>query len=243
MIWRTLQGPGPDDNSETEKLMELPQHYPDHFVVGIHDLETGIDLFEALTGVRAVPGGVHPQIGTCNALLSIGESSYLEIIAPHPGADATRLNPQLKALFTDPLADMIALTPYLWAVGSRDLDATVSKLATREIHLSEPATGARQKPDGQSLEWRASFITRPAFPGAPFFIEWADPSIAPPTDSPKGCQLEEFSIAGPEVSLLETVTEALNLNTRVSFGLKPSINITLSTPKGQVLLPCGQHSL
>jgi hypothetical protein len=149
MIWRTLQGPGADDNSETEKLMELLQHYPDHFVVGINDLETGIDQFEALTGVRAVAGGVHPHIGTCNALLSIGEQSYLEIIAPDPGADTARLHPQLKALFTDPLADMATLTPYLWAVGSRDLDDTVSKLAAREIYLTEPAVGARQKPTGR----------------------------------------------------------------------------------------------
>lgn len=240
MIWRTLQGPGPHDNSETKMLMELPQHYPDHFVVGIHDLETGIDCFEALTGVRAVPGGVHPQIGTCNALLSIGEYSYLEIIAPDPGADAARLNPQLKALFTDPLADMATLTPYLWAVGSRDLNATVSLLAQREIYLTKPATGARQKPDGQSLEWRASFIDRPIFPAAPFFIEWADPSIAPPTDSPKGCQLEAFSIAGPQVDLLQTVTETLSLDTQVSFAPEPAINISLNTPKGTVDLPSRQ---
>lgn len=236
MIWRTLQGPGPDDNSETETLMEFSQHYPDHFVVGIHDLETGIDQFEALTGVRAVPGGVHPHIGTCNALLSIGENSYLEIIAPDPGADAARLNPQLKALFTNPLADMKKLTPYLWAVGSRDLDATVSRLAARDIYLTKPANGARQKPDGQALEWRASFITQPAFPGAPFFIEWADPSIAPPADSPKGCRLEKFSIAGPEVDLLETVIETLNLETPVSFAPEPAINCTLSSPKGRVVL-------
>jgi hypothetical protein len=217
--------------------MELLQHYPDHFVVGIDNLETGIDQFEALTGVRAVAGGVHPHIGTCNALLSIGEQSYLEIIAPDPGADTARLHPQLKALFTDPLADMATLTPYLWAVGSRDLDDTVSKLAAREIYLTEPAIGARQKPDGQALEWRASFIEQPLFPAAPFFIEWLDPSIAPPSDSPKGCTLEEFSLAGPEVTLLETVTKPLGLNTHVSFAPEPSINITLNTPKGIIHLP------
>lgn len=222
--------------------MELLQHYPDHFVVGIDNLETGIDQFEALTGVRAIPGGVHPHIGTCNALLSIGANSYLEIIAPHPGADAARLNPQLKALFTDPLANLKTLTPYLWAVGCANLDATVSRLAERGIYLTKPATGARQKPDGQTLEWRASFIARPECPGAPFFIEWADPFIAPPSDSPRGCLLEEFSIAGPEVGLIKTVTETLGLNNRVSFAPEPTITVTLSTPKGQVRLPCGQHS-
>jgi hypothetical protein len=122
-------------------------------------------------------------------------------------------------------------------VGSRDLDDTVSKLAAREIYLTEPAIGARQKPDGQALEWRASFIEQPLFPAAPFFIEWLDPSIAPPSDSPKGCTLEEFSLAGPEVTLLETVTKPLGLNTHVSFAPEPSINITLNTPKGIIHLP------
>jgi hypothetical protein len=176
-------------------------------------------------------------VGTCNALLSIGDHTDLEIIAPDPDADAARINPQLKALFTDPLAGMKTLTPYLWAVGSRNLDATVTSLARRNIHLTKPETGARRKPDGQSLEWRASFIKEPMIQPTPFFIEWLDASIAPPTDSPKGCQLEAFSVAGPQTDLLQTVTETVNLDTRVGFAPQPSVKITLNTPKGTVHLP------
>jgi hypothetical protein len=220
--------------------MEMQPHYPDHFVVGIHELQTGIELFAELTGIRAAVGGVHPHVGTCNALLSIGDHTYLEIIAPDPDADAARINPQLKALFTDPLAGMQTLTPYLWAVGSRNLDATVADLAARDIHLSKPETGARRKPDGQSLEWRASFINDPVIEPTPFFIEWLDAAIAPPSDSPKGCQLESFSLAGPDVNLLDTVIETLGINTRVAFATEPSINITLDTPRGIVKLPSNE---
>lgn len=217
--------------------MEMQPHYPDHFVVGIHELQTGIELFEALTGIRAAVGGVHPHVGTCNALLSIGDHTYLEIIAPDPDADAAKLHPQLKALFTDPLARMQSLTPYLWAVGSRNLDATVARLAARDIHLSKPETGARRKPDGQSLEWRASFINDPVIEPTPFFIEWLDAAIAPPSDSPKGCQLESFSLSGPHTDVLQTLTETLDLHIPIRFAPNPSIKITLNTPKGKVQLP------
>lgn len=216
--------------------MNIPQHDVDHFVVGINELDKGIETFEALTGVRARPGGFHPLIGTCNALLAIGESTYLEIIAPDPGADSTKLNKELKALFTDPLARMDALTPYLWAVSSTDLVKTVKLLDSRGIQLSKPEQGARKRPDGKTVEWSASFVTSPAFPGAPFFIQWLDPATAPPSDSPKGCLLEDFSLAGPHADRLESVVRTLGLEIPVRPAPELHINLTLNTPRGTVQL-------
>ena len=59
----------------------------DHLILGINDLQHGIAVFNRLTGVTPRPGGEHPGRGTHNALVSLGDGRYLEIVAPistHP---------------------------------------------------------------------------------------------------------------------------------------------------------------
>lgn len=57
----------------------------DHIILGCKEIDEGIQFIYQKTSVMPQKGGRHPQWGTQNALLSLGQNSYLEVMAPIPG--------------------------------------------------------------------------------------------------------------------------------------------------------------
>src|SRR5215475_4797631 len=85
----------------------------DHLLLGCSDLDQGITFVEQHTGVRPAIGGVHPGRGTRNALLSLGELHYLEVIAPDPAQSGSATSrPELPAM----LKQLTSPTLVDWAV-------------------------------------------------------------------------------------------------------------------------------
>ena len=196
----------------------------DHVILGIDDLDRGVKAFEAATGVKPVYGGKHPG-GTHNALVSLGEGIYLEILAVQDGVTVKGDYADLKALKT--------LTPVGWAVSSKDSAQLRNRLSAAGIAVSEPEAGSRITPSGSSLSWH-SLALKESSAERPFFIVWSEQTAHPSTTSPSGCKLQQWSIASPRVKDLEQLRQALDLRVDIAEAKASSMRLALACPKGDV---------
>jgi hypothetical protein len=204
----------------------------DHLLLGAADLDQGVAWLEGLTGVRAVAGGSHPGVGTRNALVSLGNRQYLEIIAPDPKQTTYGFAIDLRVLAQPRLIT--------WAAASSDMGASVALARRAGYEVSAPTAGSRARPDGKLLQWKA--LRLPGAPGAkevepiPFFIEWAAGSVHPSQDSPKGCTLRSFEMEHPDPASVIHALEKLGIEVKVRPAKTARLLATLATPKGEVQL-------
>jgi hypothetical protein len=202
----------------------------DHVLVGAADLESGIRELASLTGVTPARGGQHPGRGTQNALLGLGPHTYLELIAPVPGAPPGGMAQQL--------AGLRALTPVGWAIGLHHGAAAVRRLEAAGLHAGPFTPGARERPDGRRLAWRTAEL----LPGSdlnPFLIEWSAGTTHPASDSPAGCALVSLTILGSAAATghLERLAAALGEPVTVQAAAAPVLRLELRCPAGRVVLP------
>jgi len=196
----------------------------DHVMLGIDDLDRGVQLFEQQTGVRPVFGGKHPR-GTHNALVALGDGTYLEIIAVQLGAKAPEEYAGLRQIH--------ALTPIGWAVSSGDSAQLRSRLESAGLAVTEPSAGSRTTPAGATLSWQ-TFGLKDNFEEAPFFIVWSAQTPHPSTTSPQGCTLQQWRVAGAHQKALEHLRDVLDLRVDVANAAATKLQLSLSCPKGRV---------
>lgn len=202
----------------------------DHLLLGVPDLDAGVAWLEGKTGVKASIGGSHPGVGTRNALVSLGERQYLEIIAPDPAQTQFNFQIDLRKLAGPRLVT--------WAAFSSNLDATAAAARSAGYKILGPRDGSRKRPDGTMLRWRslgivAGFAQSNVDP-VPFFIEWAADSKHPSIDSPTGCRLTTFELRHVEPAKLQDALAKLGVDAVVQKAENVGLTATLDTPKGQV---------
>jgi hypothetical protein len=190
----------------------------DHIMLGFRSLEEGMNAFEKATGVKPLPGGRHPHMGTENALVSLGEGAYLEIIAPQPDAKS---NPMV-----DGLRGLASLAVIGWALGVADVDDAVARLANAGLLATKPQPGSRVTPEGTTLEW-VTFGLEKQPDTAPFFIRWSESTKHPSRTSPGGCTMAALEIDDPRGEELTRMLKALGANAAVRVEAKAKMRLSL----------------
>jgi hypothetical protein len=199
----------------------------DHLILGIGDLDRGVAEFEAKTGVRPVFGGVHPGRGTQNALASLGDGRYLEILAPNPKEP----NP---AQPIDGLKAFATLTPVGWALGTTDLPAIDRRMHAAGLGTAPIRAGSRALPDGGLLEWTTGGAIEPAHTWMPFLIQWGDPARQPAATSPGGCTLQSVALEDPNPDPLRAFFDAVGFDIPLTRTAESRMTIVLQCPTGTV---------
>lgn len=196
----------------------------DHIIFGVDDLNRGITWLEGRTGVRAVPGGVHPGHGTRNALLSLGSRRYLEILAPDPKQPSELQPKKLLSLHEPRLVG--------WAVATKDIAACASRAIASGFRISGPEEGTRTRPDGKTLRWKTVKLVDDLGGLLPFFIEWSPDSVDPSSDAPRGCSLVELQVWSPDPSSLSKACQGLGVDVIVQRSERQLLRVRLA---------CHQH--
>jgi len=202
----------------------------DHLVYATPDLELGIQAIEKLTGVRASAGGQHPGLGTRNALIALGSSTYLEIIGPDP----EQPKPDGPRRFgIDELKAPRLLT---WVAKGTGLAPFVDRARASGVRLGDVIAGSRKRPDGVVLSWRytdPNVILEERL--VPYFIDWGT-SPHPATTAAPGLSLRALRAEHPEPERMARILKQLGLNLPVRRGARPSLIATLDSPKGRIEL-------
>jgi hypothetical protein len=199
----------------------------DHLLWGSRDLDAAVDALHAQSGVRAVAGGRHPELGTHNALARLGERIFLEVIAPDPALPAGD--------FARQLATLAEPTLLMWAARTADA-AGIAARARAAGYTATVVDGHRERTDGQVLRWVNVFVAgHGSGTLVPFFIEWRG-GDHPAAAAPAGLRLASFTIETPQPAAIRTVMEALDVRVSVRKGARDRLVATIEANGGSLVL-------
>jgi hypothetical protein len=202
----------------------------DHLVYAAPDLDRGVRDIEARLGVRAVPGGQHPGLGTRNALVALGPESYLEIFAPDPDQPPP---PRPRAFEVDTLR---APRLIAWFVRGQNLEHLRTTANAKGIPVGEIRSASRRTPEGLELSWQFTDPRKPVADGiVPFFIDWGR-SPHPARSAARGASLVSLRAEHPNAVTVQRMLRELEVELPVVRGPQPVLIAVIDGPRGRVEL-------
>jgi hypothetical protein len=201
----------------------------DHLMWAAPSLEVGVEEARRLFGVEPALGGAHPGGGTCNALLSLGGSTYLEIIAPDPDQD-------LSGTLGQRFAELSAPSLITWAAASPNLALLAEQVVSQALTARGPVPTHRSTPEGGSLSWELLFVGGHNFSSLfPFFIDWLS-TPHPASTNPHAGEFQSLEISTPKASELNEKFQALGIEAQVTAAAQPGMVARIATKSGTVVL-------
>jgi hypothetical protein len=198
----------------------------DHLVYACPDLNAAVDEIARLTGVRPEFGGQHPGLGTHNALLSLGDRTYLEIIAPDPAQPGT--GGPLPFGLDEPSAPALRS----WAAAPEDIDNAVREARAEGFDYGDVVTRNRRTLGNGELSWRmTNYPHNDALAVIPFLIDWGR-SRHPAQTAPSGLRLAEFRILAPNPDDVVRQLHAASIDLPVDQADAPALRAVLTGPGG-----------
>jgi hypothetical protein len=120
----------------------------DHITIAGRDL-AGLRSMLDRVGLPTEYGGKHSNGQTEMALSSFPDGSYLELIAPQPGIDAS-------SHYWGPFMNQQG-GPCAWAIRATDIPSEARKLEAAGVSVRATKSG-RKRPDGVELRWEAANV-------------------------------------------------------------------------------------
>jgi hypothetical protein len=202
----------------------------DHLVYATPDLSRGVDEIEKLLGVRATAGGQHPGLGTRNALVALGPTAYLEILAPDP-EQPPPAKPRPFGLDRLEESRLVA-----WFVKASELEQLRGEAVRKGVPLGEVKSGTRRRPDGVQLSWQFTDPWAPVADGVvPFFIDWGN-SPHPARTAAKGTTLVSLRAEHPDAQPAREMLRHLGLDLPVNRGPSAALIAVIEAPRGTLEL-------
>lgn len=199
----------------------------DHIIYVSHDLDKSITQFSEKLGVTPSIGGKHLKWGTYNALFSLGDDCYFEIVAPDPESNI-RPTKFLCSTKNEGLITWVAHIPYKYK-SMKEIqqymlnNANINNGSGYDIGQIIESQRAMASDPNKILKWTLGWPNTDSdnnmnelFKNAngilPLLIDWSamdDKSLHPSYTAPKGCQLMEFDITCPGNIEYQNVREVL----------------------------------
>ncbi len=185
-----------------------------------------------MSGVRAVAGGNHRKLGTHNALMHLGNRSYLEIVAPDPDHDGGPWSRSLQEL-TEP-------TLLHWVLARSNLGDYTKGLSGLIGGDNEVGSIARHHPTLGELSWEILLLPQHDHGClVPFLIDWGD-STHPTELLEHRCTLGNARISTSDLPDVMKIASWLGIDAEFVEASEPKLEFRIDTPKGEIILATPQ---